>query len=507
VPRVFLSYRSSQRFWIESFRDTGLIEEELSAKGGDIFDYSIEPTTQGLYRDDIDGNVKESDVFVAVIDEKYQTSKDTLREFDIAYTQFFRNGRPVPQRAFGLIFVEQKGLDWFNTIKGDSRRPFPEDFAYLTMFAHEGTLYPYVGDRPNGPVIERLRAFFRQIHDHLEHGGTPAPQPPTGPVPIVLLGHLAAGAPPAIAGAWDDLVHRLPNSETLVLPHGWADDPPRDPEALLDLAARGALFLCPVDATFAAVAINIPDVLADLLSIRLASRAHETISPPFAADQLVYWMPSGVDNPQFHEKSQQQGAAATGPYFRVGSADDLARWVADRISPGHPAPPIRYEAAPLDRAISELASQLKTALDDVCRPPEPAWQSFIPNERPLIEELADVVKAQGGIFITHAIGAAAAGNEIPDDLQQKVLRYVDALEEFCAAKGLSLEQIYRVALVRQRREMKEFWKGPWSPGDGTANARLRGWHFLGIRRGETGGFEMDGRRVAQVVTDVKSLAE
>ena len=114
------------------------------------------------------------------------------------------------------------------------------------------------------------------------------------------------------------------------------------------------------------------------------------------------------------------------------------------------------------------------------------------------------MKAQSGIFITHSIGTEATNNEIPDDLLQKVLRYVDALEEFCAAKGIKLDQIYRVALVRQR---KEFWKGPWSPGAGTENARLLGWRFLGIRKGETGSLEMDEQRVAQLVAEVRSLAE
>jgi putative ABC transport system substrate-binding protein len=56
----------------------------------------------------------------------------------------------------------------------------------------------------------------------------------------------------------------------------------------------------------------------------------------------------------------------------------------------------------------------------------------------LTDELADVVKAQSGIFITHAIGAQATGSEIPDDLLQKVLRYVDALEEIERGAGAVL---------------------------------------------------------------------
>ena len=104
MPQIFLSYRSTQRFWMESFRNTALIEQELKAKsGGNIFDYSIDPTTQGLFRDDMDSNIKKCDVFIAVVDEKYQTSKDTLREFDTAYLQFFRNGRPVPHKAFAHL--------------------------------------------------------------------------------------------------------------------------------------------------------------------------------------------------------------------------------------------------------------------------------------------------------------------------------------------------------------------------------------------------------------------
>jgi hypothetical protein len=166
---VFLSYRSTQRFWIESFRKTSLVDDQLVAKGsGKIFDYGIDLTTQGLYREDSDGSIKNSSVFIAVIDEKYPISKETTREFEIAYSQFFRNGRPVPHKAFGLIFVDQKGLDWFNEIRGDSRRPFPDDFTYLKMFDHTGApLYPYDGNLPNDRVIKELQAFLRRIRYEL----------------------------------------------------------------------------------------------------------------------------------------------------------------------------------------------------------------------------------------------------------------------------------------------------------------------------------------------------
>jgi hypothetical protein len=507
MPQVFLSYSGGQRYWMEAFRKTELIEDELDARGANvIFDYQVDPITQGRYRQNIAGRLAESDVFVAIIDESYPTRKETLLEFDAGYSKFFRAGHPVPQTAFGMIFLDQKGLGWFNSIRSDSRRPFPEDTAYCRMFDYQGQRYPYTEmDRPNGAVIEDLRKFLRHICNNLGTTQTSAvAEPLQGPIPVVLLGNLSDPPPPIIASACEDLKHvfgaqKHEATEFLTLPHGWGRTAATD--SLRKFAVRGGIFLFPVDANVARVAVTTPNTLADLLRDYLELHNGDASS---ALDKacLVYWMPAGIDSPRFRDRSQN-GGEAVGPYFRTGSANEIAQWIMERTSPARPAPPIHYESAPLDRAVHELAAQLKNVLDGICRPPEPTALSFIPNERPLSEELSDIVKARGGIFITHSVNVEATANEVPGDLLQKVLRYVDSLEEFCAANGLKLEQIYRVALVRQR---KEFWRGPWSIDVGRDNARLLGWRFLGIRKGETG-FEMDERRVTQLISEVKTLVE
>jgi hypothetical protein len=508
VPRIFLSFCSSQRLWMEAFRKTQLIEAELEAQGPDvIFDYQVDPVTQGPYRDRLDEKLKSSDVFIAVIDEAYPTHKETLREFDVAYSQFFRNGRPVPRKAFGLIFIDQGGLDWFNTNRNDRRRRFPEDTGYRPMFDYHGPRYPFTeADRPNGPVIEDLKGFLRRIREDLRPIGTSIkPEGPQGPVPVVLLGNLSDSAPPVIASAYDELKRLLNGQEggrmeLSVLPHGWTST--NESKHMLELAARGAIFLFPVDATVARLAVTTPTTLADLLRDFLGLHDGEE-TPALDNARLAYWMPAGIESPRFRQRSQDPGTAP-GPQFLVGSASEIAEWVVDQTSPARPAPPIHYESAPLDRAVQQLASRLKTVLDGVCRPSEPIAISFIPNEKPLSDELSDIVKARVGIFITHSVDVEATTNEIPTDLLQKVLRYVDTLEEFCTANGLKFEQIYRLALVRRRNE---FWKGPFATNVGRDDARLTGWRFLGIRKGEAGNFEMDDERVAYVIKEVKSLVE
>jgi hypothetical protein len=114
VPKIFLSYCSSQRAWLQAFRTTGLLESELSVSNGqDIFDYEVSSITQGPYHEAIDAFVKKSDVFIAIIDKEYPKRRETLREFDVGYEQFFRNGNPIPRKAFGLIFIDQEGRNWF----------------------------------------------------------------------------------------------------------------------------------------------------------------------------------------------------------------------------------------------------------------------------------------------------------------------------------------------------------------------------------------------------------
>jgi hypothetical protein len=259
----------------------------------------------------------------------------------------------------------------------------------------------------------------------------------------------------------------------------------------------------PVDSEFADDAIDTPTMLADWLKgTSGASEEGPQGTRAFDAASFVYWRPPGVvDDGRFSKQVNNQ-ALKVGPQFRAGSAKNIFDW----LTPLHPAPPIKYEAAPLDRAVQQLASKLRDGLDGKCRPPEPTALPFIPNEKPLREALADMAEARAGIFITHAVEVEARSDEIPEDLMQKALSYVDQLEKFCSENGLKIDQIYRVALVRQR---KSFWKGPWTidVGKQDQNQRLLGWRFLGIRRGEAGGFEMDEQRIDQIVSDVRTLIQ
>lgn len=509
MPRVFLSYSGNQSLWIKGFRSTDLIEKELGIRSDEIFDYRINQITQGQYRIDVNDEIRNSDVFIAVIDEDYPNRRDTVYEFNEAYSQFFRNAKPLPGKTFGLVFLDPGGLNWFERNRNDPRYRFPEDTAYLRMFKHGEKQHPFVDGNPNGPVIDDLQGFLRNICDNLKKmiGNGTGLQPPKGPVPIVLCGHpFEPTPPPPLCSACEDinsLLHGLAThtDETLVLGHGWANVAANDAKRLLELGARGAIFVVPVDKQFGTVVVATPTILSDLLRVVAKLQPSDETRSPFENAQFVYWMPAGVENQLFLERSSRP-ETAIGPYFRSGAPKEIADWLAERTAPGRPAPPIHYESAPLDRAMQQLASRLRTALNGICRPPEPTARSFIPNERPFNDELNDIVKARGGIFITHLLDVEATCDDIPSDLLQKVLHYVDSLEEFCAANRLKLEQIYRVALVRQR---KEFWKGPWSTNVGDEDARLAGWRFLGIRKSEAGDLEMDADRVAYIVKDVKTL--
>ena len=503
MPKIFLSYCRSQRAWLEAFRRTELLESELNAQ--QIFDYEVRPTTQGSYHKVIEEFLQKSEVFIAVIDKEYPKRRETLHEFHVAYQQFFRNGSSMPGKAFGLIFIDQDGLSWFEQNRYSGRERFPEDIAYRKMFDYHGPRYPYTeSDRPNGAVIEALRNFLTDV------GFALVADPSAGidkekPVPIVVLGHIADPAPPVIASARDTLKRLVETRkdlpvERLVLADGW---PNVCAPGLLDFAARGAIFVLPVDETMAQLVATRPTMLLEQLQSCVGLSGTTVGSSHFDRSVLVYWMPSGVESVRFRQKLQNTGEAP-GPCFRTGSAEEMAAWLAYQISPEHPPPPIHYESAPLDDAMQQLSNRLKEALDGIFRPPEPNVLAFIPDERPLNDELGKMAKARGGIFITHAIGTEAASLEVPSDLKDKVLRYAEKLGEFCAANRLRPEKIYRVALVRQRNE---FWRGRWSADLGRGDARLRGWRFLGIRKNQTGGFEMDQVRIAQCVAEIRTLFE
>ena len=503
MSKIFLSYCKSQRAWLEAFRRTELLESELRAQ--DIFDYEVRPTTQGSYHDVIDDFLTKSAVFIAVVDKEYPRRKETLREFHVAYEQFFQNGRPIPGKAFGLIFLDQDGLNWFEQNRNGGRQHFPEDIAYRKMFDYQGPRYPYTErDRPNGAVIEALRNFLTDVGLTLIVDPGARIDKETR-IPVVVLGHIADPAPPVIASARDILKGLMETRkdlpvESLVLSDGWlgATEP-----GLLDFAARGAIFVLPVDETMAQLVAARPTTLLDQLQSSVGLGGGAAGPSQFDRNVLVYWMPSGIESQLFRQKSQNT-CEASGPYFRTGSAADIAEWLVCKILPEHPPPPIHYESAPLDEAMQQLTNRLKEALDGIFRPPEPSVLSFIPDEKPLNDELGEMAKARGGVFITHAIGTEATSLEVPSDLKHKVLRYAEKLSQFCSTNGLKPEKIYRVALVRQRND---FWRGRWSADLGKDDARLRGWRFLGIRKNETGGFEMDQGRIAQCVAEIKTLFE
>ena len=503
MPKIFLSYCKSQRAWLEAFRRTELLENELCAQGADdIFDYEVYPITQGQYRVAIDEALKETNVFLAVIDNEYPKRKETLREFHMAREQFFRNGSPVPGKAFALIFIDQNGLDWFQQTKNAGRHHFPEDTGYRKMFDYHGPRYPYTeSDRPNGTVIEALRKFLKDVRDTINKDRFTLQEERR--IPIVILGHIANTAPPAIAGACGTLKRLMEIQGTLpveTFSDGWVGT--GQPQ-LRDLAARGAIFVLPVDQTAAQLVAAHPTMLLDQLqySVELCG---DGIRPSlFDRCIAVYWMPAGVESAPFRQRSQNI-CAVPGPYFRTGPAEEIAEWLACKLLRGHPPPPIHYESAPLDDAMQQLTSQLKEALNGIFRPPEPNVLSFIPNERPLSDELSEIAKARGGIFITHLLATEANSHDLPSDLKHKILQYAEELGQFCLLNGLRTEQIYRVALVRRRND---FWKGRWSADIGRDDARLRGWRFLGIRKSESGSFEMDQGRIAQCVAEIKTLFE
>lgn len=503
MPKIFLSYCKSQRAWLEAFRRTELLESELNTQ--DIFDYQARPTTQGLYHGVIGDFLEKSDVFIAVIDKEYPKRKETLREFHIGYEQFFRNGSPISGKAFGLIFIDQDGLNWFEQNRNSGRHQFPEDVAYRKMFDYQGPRYPYTErDRPNGAVIEALRNFLADVSFALTTDqGRPIVKDRR--VPVVVLGHIVNPAPPAIATARDTLKQLMETRkdlpvESLVLSDDWLD---ASDHSLLDLSARGAIFILPVDEMLAQLVATQPTMLLEQLQNAVGPRGSVARSSQFDPSMLVYWMPSGIESVLFRRKSQNT-CEGPGPYFRTGSAEAILEWLACRILPDYPPPPIHYESAPLDDAMQQFTIRLKEALNGIFRPPEPNVLSFIPDEKPLNDELSEMVKARGGIFITHAIGTEATSLDVPSDLKNKVLRYAEKLGQFCSTNGLEPEKIYRVALVRQRND---FWRGRWSTDLGRGDARLRGWRFLGIRKNETGRFEMDQGRIAQCVAEIRTLFE
>jgi hypothetical protein len=308
------------------------------------------------------------------------------------------------------------------------------------MFDYQGPRYPYTErGPPNGAVIEALRNFLADIarvldkdrgakeRDEIEdqkqvqiEDQERLPIKIEKRIPIVILGHVVDPAPPIIARARDTLKGLMEarndlSVENPTLSDGWlgACEP-----GLLELAERDAIFVLPVDETVAQLVATRPTMLLDQLQNSAGPGGDAAGLAQFERSVLVYWMPSGIESPLFLQKSRST-REAQGPYFRTGSAEEIAEWLACEMLPEHPAPPIHYEAAPIDDAMQRLSDRLKEALDGIFRPPEPNVVPFLPEEGSLNDELGKMARASGGIFITHEIGIEATSLEVPSELKKR----------------------------------------------------------------------------------------
>lgn len=474
MPEIFLSYSGKQKPWIMQLRESGLLEEELSA---DIFDYKIDPIAVGLLDTQLELEIEASNIFIAFIDEEYKNGKG-LQEFNFAYKQFFRRGLPVQNKIFAVILLDSKGRDWFETTRHDTRRAFPNTFAYHVMYDAEGPKPLYVGKIPQTYAWDSVRKFLKQI----KASASSVPEKAL----IVLIGRYADQHPKEMIDTIQDFklaMGELPRQRPDIreIEDDWANREPA-PEASL-WAQRNAKFVFPVYGEWVWSLPRDPHQLLDLM------KDHELISEDDWAKiktdptRVVYWKPPFMRGPAFPT------GTVSGTTFINGSLDDLVAYLS--FTPVNSATSMGFESQRSNPRIAIAAAErlrdtLTNALTNVINPPEPELKEYTSVDS-IIEALS---KKKVGIFITYDINTEVA-DEISPELKSRLLLYKELFDRY---KGPG--NLYRIALVR----------GPnWSVYRDLSRP-LRDWHFIGLKiEGDQNWDFADGIGLQNFANDVTDL--
>src|SRR5579871_1564947 len=105
APRIFLSYASEDKYWVEAFRKSVAFENVGAAR---VLDYAAEDVGFGDLREKLDERIERSAVIIAFISAEYRKKQWTVAEWESALTEAQRR-----RLVFVPIMLDADAVVWW----------------------------------------------------------------------------------------------------------------------------------------------------------------------------------------------------------------------------------------------------------------------------------------------------------------------------------------------------------------------------------------------------------
>jgi len=324
TPRIFFSYASQDKFWIEAFKkSTGFANVGVVR----VLDYAAEEVGYGDLGEKLNEQIQGSAVVIAFVSSNYCKKQWTVAEWEEALTEVQRR-----RLVFVPLMLDADAVTWWQDLRKQGKlTALSRDYAYVSFFDAAGRPLDI---RPEDTLVNgKIARLAQQIRQDLETpdvDGEPAPAPRTSdPYPtaaaagvdVVVLGHPTAALPQEMAEPIRKLCERVIGRGFRM--EAWRDGWRKKADARGQVRASGnAIFVQPVAEAEAADLLANPGVIAAYLDAAACPNA-----------KVALWLPSGFSDRDFEAAAQGAAGLRTFPALRIDSAEALADWLQGFMTP------------------------------------------------------------------------------------------------------------------------------------------------------------------------------
>ena len=316
TPRIFFSYASEDKFWVDAFqKSTGFANVGVVR----VLDYAAEEVGYGGLGEKLNEQIQGSAVVIAFVSSNYCKKQWTVAEWEEALTEIQRR-----HLVFVPLMLDADAVTWWQNLRKRGKlSALSRDYAYVSFFDAAGRpLDIRPEDTQVNGKIARLAQQIRQDLEtpRVEEEPVPAPQnaSPTAAaegVEVVVLGHPTAALPQEMDEPIRKLCEGLKGRGFRM--EAWRDGWRRKADARSQAgSAANAIFVQPVAEGEAADLVADPGVIATYLDAAARRNA-----------KVALWLPSGFSDCDFEAAAQLAAGSRAFPALRAESAEALADWL------------------------------------------------------------------------------------------------------------------------------------------------------------------------------------
>jgi TIR domain len=317
TPRIFFSYASEDKFWVEGFqKSVGFANVGLVR----VLDYAAEEVGYGDLGKKLNEQIDGSAVVVAFVSANYCKKKWTVAEWEKALTEVQRR-----RLVFVPLMLDADAVTWWQDLRKRGRlTALSRDYAYVSFFDAAGRPLDI---RPEDTKVNgKIARLAQQIRQDLEIPQVDAETTLPSSIPnacpkavegldVVILGHPTVALPQEMAEPLRKLCEEL--KDRAVRMELWRDGWRKKPDARGRAAVAGnTIFVQPIAEAEAADVADNPGVFATYLDSAACHNA-----------KVALWLPCDFTDRNFEMAAQGAGDPSAFPALRVDSAEGLADWL------------------------------------------------------------------------------------------------------------------------------------------------------------------------------------